>query len=137
MTGVQTCALPIYRKLYHHRKTIPVADRGVFLATTQDKDFHIGTRVKALTFKFGEQSKEIRLYFTAAINKLQVLFEEYLNNATDKFPDLEIKLPITPKGEIDFEFMENYIKAIEKLTIKSVIEWKDKIIEVTKKCIDS
>jgi hypothetical protein len=101
------------RKLFNHKNTIALADRGVFLATTQSRDFHIGTRVKALTFKTGEQSKRVRLFFVASINKLQVSFTEYSSNATNKLPKLKIYLPVTVEGAIDYEYMEEKIREIE------------------------
>lgn len=108
------------RVLYDHKKTIALADRGVFLATSQKKDFHIGTRVKALTFKSGEQSENVRLFFVTAINKLQTLFEEYLTNATDKLPSLSIMLPITENDGIDYEYMEKYIEKQKEQPIGKV-----------------
>lgn len=119
------------RRLFEHDKTIALADRGVFYATTQIEDFHIGTRVKALVFKDGAKSEEVRLYFVTAINMLQVFFTDYLVNATDKLPNLQIKLPITSEGEIDYQFMETYIRAIEKQTIKRVKDWRAKEIKTT------
>lgn len=109
-----------------------MADRGVFYATTQLKDFHIGTRVKALTFKDGEKSEEKRLFVTTAINKLQLFFMEYLTNATDKLPQLSIYLPVNQNDQIDYKLMETYIRAIEKKVIKNVVDWKDAIIKKTK-----
>lgn len=118
------------RRLFNHKDTIALADRGVFLATVQNKDFHIGTRVKALTFKNGEQSERIRLYFVACINKLQVLFNEYLTNATDKLPELSIMLPVTDTNQIDYAYMEQCIKEIEdnilcKMTFSLTEEYGD------------
>ena len=89
-----------------------MADRGVFYATNQNEDFHIGTRVKALSFKQGKISKKVRLFLVSAINKLQVLFTEYSQNATDKLPFLKITLP-THNGAIDFAFMETFIAELE------------------------
>lgn len=102
------------RRLFSYKDTIVLADRGVFFATTQKENFHIGTRVKALTFKDGDKSEHVRLFFVAAINKLQVLFEEYLTNATDKLPELTIMLPVKTDGSIDYDFMENCISKLEK-----------------------
>lgn len=126
-----------YRILFDYKKTIPLADRGVFYATTQLENFHIGTRVKALTFKNGEQKELVRLFFVAAINKLQILFTEYLVNATDKLPALEIKLPVTSSDEIDYKFMELYIRAQEKLAIQRVKEWRAKEISTTKDIVEA
>ena len=108
------------RTLFDYKTTIPLADRGVFLATTQNQNFHIGTRVKALTFKDGEQTECTRLFFVTAINKLQTLFIDYLTNATDSLPDLEIALPTTPDNSIDYDFITDYINAIKKSTIQNL-----------------
>lgn len=125
------------RRLFNHMKTISLADRGMFWATTQDEDFYIGTRVKALVWKYPyEIQKSHLLYLACAINKLQILFSEYLTNATDKLPSLKIKLPITPTGEPNFDYMEKYIRATEKLVIADVVKWKDKQIELTKEVVN-
>ena len=100
------------RRLFNFKNTLPLADRGVFLATTQNENFHIGTRVKALTFKDGEKSLKIRQFIVACINKLQILFLDYASNATDNLPNFKIQLP-TKNGRIDFVFMESYITELE------------------------
>lgn len=46
-----------------------------------------------------------------------------------------ISLPITENGNIDFDFMEKYIRAIEKKAIKGVVDWKDKVIAKTKEVV--
>ena len=111
------------RRLFDYETTLPLADRGVFLATTQAENFHIGTRVKALTFLNGKQSENVRLYFVTAINKLQILFTEYLTNATDNLPNLEISVPIDSNGAIDYGFMETYISAVKKQVIGRLKEF--------------
>lgn len=108
------------RRLFNYKETISLADRGVFYATTQKENFHIGTRVKALTFKDGEKSEHIRLYFVTAINKLQKKFEDYLTNATDKLPELSIMLPVNASNEIDYDFMENCIRELEEERIREL-----------------
>ena len=122
----------IDRRIFKANKTIALADRGVFFATTQLFDFYIGTRVKALIFKNGEKTEAQRLFTTTSINKLQVFFTEYLSNATDKLPKLIICLPVTDDNEIDYDFMETYIKAIEKKVIQKVITWKDSEMKTLK-----
>lgn len=124
------------RRIFDAKKTIALADRGVFYATTQNKNFHIGTRVKALTFKEGVKSEEERLFVTSSINRLQVLFTDYLTNATDKLPNLQIELP-TINNKIDYGFMKTYIKAIEKLVIKNVVDWRDKQISAAKQIVNT
>ncbi len=125
------------RRIFDHKKTIALADRGLFYATVQSQDFHIGTRVKALTLKGDIQKKEVLLFIAASINKLQILFTEYLVNATDKLPSLTIKLPIcigvdgkmvidelktySSKGYIpDFNYMCEQITELEKVQINNL-----------------
>lgn len=123
------------RTIFNHKQTIALADRGVFLATTQSKDFHIGTRVKALVFKNGEQDKKTRLFFTTCINKNQIMFLDYSSNATNKLPNLTISLPTTKNGEIDFHFMHTFINALMKQTIQSVVQYSSAKIQATKEAI--
>ena len=44
-------------------------------------------------------------------------------------------LPVDKYDRLNLNYMENYIRAIEKLTIKDVVEYKDKMIALTKKNI--
>jgi len=113
------------RRLFDAAKTIALADRGVFWASVQNKDFHIGTRVKALVFKDGGKSREVRLFLATAINRLQALFAEYLTNATDSLPQLSIQLPTNGDGNPDYEYMNTLICIQQKLAIKNMVEWKD------------
>lgn len=52
-----------------------------------------------------------------------------------KIQDDVIQLPVTPSGEPDYEFMEIYMRATEKLAIKDAILLKDRITEETKKIV--
>ncbi len=123
------------RTIFNYKQTIALADRGVFLATTQNKDFHIGTRVKALVFKNGEQDKKTRLFFTTCINKNQIMFLDYSSNATNKLPNLTISLPTTQDGGIDFNFMHTLINALMKQTIQGVAQYCGAKIQATKEII--
>ncbi|WQZ76015.1 restriction endonuclease subunit S [Helicobacter pylori] len=124
------------RTIFNYKQTIALADRGVFLATTQNKDFHIGTRVKALVFKNGEQDKKTRLFFTTCINKNQIMFLDYSSNATNKLPNLTISLPTNPHGKIDFDFMRTLINALMKQTIQGVAQYCGAKIQATKEVIN-
>jgi Type I restriction modification DNA specificity domain len=119
------------RRLFNFKNTLPLADRGVFLATAQNENFHIGTRVKALIFKDGEKEINARLFLVAAINKLQILFMAYSSNATDNLPNLNIHLP-THNQLPDYNLMETFISAIQKLIIKDVVHYADRKIAATK-----
>lgn len=108
------------RRLFDFNTTLSLADRGVFLATTQAENFHIGTRVKALTFKTGCQTENVRLFFVTSINKLQTFFVDYLTNATDNLPNLQISLPVDSNGNIDYGFIDTYVSAIKKEYISRI-----------------
>lgn len=71
------------------------------------------------------------MFFVSTINKLQILFTEYSSNATDKLPDLNIQLP-TKNGEIDYQFMSDFIRVIKKIVIKDVVEWTNKKVSIAK-----
>lgn len=45
-------------------------------------------------------------------------------------------LPVTDSGSIDYQFMETYIRAIEKLTIQKVYDWRAQEVETTKAIIN-
>ena len=72
---------------------------------------HINTG-NIITFKDGEKSEAVRLFFVTAINKLQILFKGYLTNATDKLPELSIMLPVKDDGTIDYDYMEISIREL-------------------------
>ena len=46
-----------------------------------------------------------------------------------------ISLPAKEDGTPDYNFMERYIRAIEKVTIANTMKWKDKVIETTKNVV--
>ena len=50
-------------------------------------------------------------------------------------PGIVVNLPATASGELDLNFMETYVKAQQKLTIKNVVEWREKYISETKRVI--
>ena len=61
---------------------------------------------------------------------------EYLATWSGKVEKDKIYLPIK-NGEIDYDFMANFIKAIEKLVIKDVVSWTERKIAATKQVIEA
>lgn len=49
--------------------------------------------------------------------------------------DMDVLLPITSDGAPDFDYMERYIRAMEKVVIADVVKYKDKVIEETRKVV--
>lgn len=77
----------------------------------------------------------VGLYIVGAMSFLKKQFS-YNNMATwNKLRVEKIQLPVNDKNEIDVCYMEHYIKVMEKITIKDVVQYKDRVIENTKKVI--
>lgn len=83
------------------------------------------------------KNEKIGLFLVASLSYLKNLFSFSNMGTWTKFKDLNIKLPITQNGEIDFEFMNNFIKAIKKLVIKDVVLYTDNKIKATKSIVSS
>lgn len=82
------------------------------------------------------KNRLVGLYLIGRLVKLPTLFS-YNNMATwNKLQVLTVTLPVTADSEPDFDYMERYIRAIEKLTIADVVKYKDKVIDTTKKLVD-
>ena len=80
-----------------------------------------------------QDNAETLLYFSTAIAKSIKKKYTYDNKAYwEQVKEDKINLPITPSGEIDYMFMESYIRAQEKLAIQRVKDWRDKEIATTK-----
>lgn len=83
-------------------------------------------------------SREIGLYLATALNQSihNKIHKRYSrgDKATweGKVEKDPILLPITLEGDIDFDYMERYIRAIEKLVIGDVAKSKDETISKTK-----
>jgi len=80
--------------------------------------------------------KHAAMFVTSALHKAAHAGQfDYSRNFYAKDADgLFISLP-THNKQPDFAFMETYIRATQKLVIKDVVEWKDKIISATKSVV--
>lgn len=81
------------------------------------------------------RNRHVGMYIVGILSKLPKLFS-YNNMATwNKLKTIEVSLPVTLNGDIDFDYMERYIRAIEKLAIADVAKYKDKLIAATKQVV--
>lgn len=80
--------------------------------------------------------KYAAMFVTSAIHKAAHAGQfDYSRNFYAKDADaLSISLP-TKNNQPDFDFMETYIKATQKLVIKDVVNWKDEIINKSKSVV--
>lgn len=109
------------------------------VVTYQEKDFCSNdSHNLALYFKQDKyRTPLIQQYFVGAIRKS--LSQKYSwddSISKSKIKKDIISLPIDKKNNIDFQYMENYIKAVQKLTIKNVVKYKDEVIDKTKEVIN-
>nr|WP_248720041.1 restriction endonuclease subunit S [Convivina intestini] len=78
------------------------------------------------------------LFIMSVVSKSVTNLFDYNNKATKiALKNMHIQLPTMDGGEPDYDFMVVYIRAIEKLVIKGVIEWINKQIEATRDVVNS
>ena len=78
------------------------------------------------------RNEKVGLYLSATMSYMPHFFS-YNNMGTwNKIKEHYISLPATKTGDPDYEFMETYIRALEKVIIKGVVDWKDRIIKTTR-----
>lgn len=51
--------------------------------------------------------------------------------------NIEIELPVIDKNKIDYDFIEKFITAQQKLAIKNVVDWRNKQINATKQVVNN
>ncbi|WP_233707578.1 restriction endonuclease subunit S [Helicobacter cetorum] len=81
-------------------------------------------------------TKETMLFFAVSISKsLKNKFSYGKKLRSSQSIDFNIILP-TNDGELDFNFMQNLINALQKQIIKAVVEYNDAKIQATKQVIE-
>lgn len=71
-------------------------------------------------------SEESLLYLVTAFRKCASGRFDYATKFTRVIAsNMELYLPVTSTGDIDFPFMETYIRAIEKITIQKILNWQE------------
>lgn len=99
----------------------------------QPKDFVGYSHVQGMHPYNDLWQKYSLIYFVVNFRKITNGLFNYGNKFNRKIvKDMQIKLPINENGELNFDFMQNFIKAVEKLVIKDVVLWADSKIATTK-----
>lgn len=128
--NIAFCTTKIHgRKLFNHKISISIADRGCFHAFIQPKDFYIATRVKALVIKDTIKITLKQLCFIVSVINQESFKFSYGRNCCANLPYIKIKLPIkhnsngcpaidknrtySDNGYIpDWQYMEDYINSL-------------------------
>lgn len=88
-------------------------------------------------FKGRELTPEQSLYMVGSLKAvLPKAFSRDQLATWTRVQDAVIQLPVTLTGDINLDYMQTYIRALEKQTIKGVVEYKDKVIQETKKVVN-
>lgn len=92
--------------------TISLSHIGNFKAFVQAENFYLGTRTKGLILKSKNISKSILNFLCVVINANKEKFS-YGRVGSDKIPDLKIALPVDKNNDIDFEYIESFMRERE------------------------
>ena len=131
---------------------LTITTRGEYSGSVFYQDYPFALANNILVMPIPGLSQNMKLYIATALQKLP--FGGYGNYPTkDKLAKSAIALPIQtdssnhpvidpthkyhPEGFVpDWEYMEKYIRAMEKVVIRDVVVWKDEMIEKTKMVVN-
>lgn len=99
-------------------------DGGVGLAYYQPYKFLLDTHVYALYPKENISSFAM-LYLSQALSKQRVCFSHGYSISQDRLKAMKIMLPTTDEGSPDYEYMEQYIKAVMFGKYKKYLEYQN------------
>lgn len=111
-----------------------VNDGAVSTGNVYPQPHDIGVLYNAyiVTLKNGITSRKILEYLACRMQKSIKHLFSYDNKAVwNKVKNSTFELPIKSDGEPDWDYMAAYIRAIEKLVIKDVVDFKDAFIAGT------
>ena len=116
--------------------TITVTYNGsVGEAFYQSDRYWASDDVNVLNFK-QELNEPLALFMCASLRKSGKKYAYGYKWKKELMEKDKIILPVTSSDSIDYQFMETYIRAIEKLTIQRVKIWRDKEIVTTKNIVE-
>ena len=122
---------PPYMKIYSNKLTL--ANSGsVGTCFYHPYSFVASDHCMVIWLKNRELNTHTALFLRAIFEKLKpkYAFDKEINNArlrAEKFT-----LPIYANGEIAFEYIESFIKALQKELIKELVLWNEKELKVAK-----
>ena len=121
------------------KNAISISANGANTGITfyQDEEFAVLQDAYAIKLKNMEiPNKQTGLFLASSISKiLHGNFSWTYKAGWERVKGMSIKLPVKETEEIDWEYMEKYIRAIEKIVIKDVVKYKDDMIRKTKEIV--
>ncbi len=102
----------------------------------QPEAYFTGDKIKVMTPLFGAFDERIACYCLATMRKAFSMFGWGRSSFNEKvLKDVAVQLPVTDSGEVDFAFMETFVRGMMKRAIRGVVEWKDREIAATRDAI--
>ena len=111
----------------------------------QPDAYFTGDKIKVMVLNNHELNDELAQYFITVITKAFSTFAWGQNSFNEKIlKATEIVLPVIESPDpdhdytvedIDFDYMERYIRTIEKLAIADVTRYRSAVIDATKKTV--
>lgn len=101
----------------------------------QKEPYFTGDKIKVLHTKEVELDRYKALYLITSLRKSFSTFSWGSSSFNEKvLKETDVKLPIK-NNQIDYTFMSDFIRAVEKLVIKDLVIWADKKIAATKEVV--
>lgn len=117
------------------------SNSDVYRAYYQSREFTVLSDAYAICWKDSnvDVSANQYLFMVQAINKVTDLAIYSYKNKLGGWNVVQNKKIFLPQkdGEIDFDFMEKYIRIVKKIAIKQVVQYTDKKIEITKNIVNN
>ena len=94
----------------------------------QEQEFFASDDVNLCYAKEWSLDKYIALYFCAVFFKYSDVFNFGFKWSKDKMEESLVKVPVTLNNIPDWGFMQHFISALEKIVIRGVVKYKDKVL---------
>lgn len=122
------------------KNVISISANGANTGVTfyQKDEFAVLQDAYAIKLKDMEiPNEQVGLFLASCISKiLHGNFSWTYKAGWERIKGMVIKLPVKEFEEIDWEYMEKYIKATEKIIIRDVVDWMNEMIEKTKEVVE-
>ena len=116
----------------HDGNKITVAYNGAVGSTFYQPDPFVASDDVNVLYPRFEMNERNALFIMASIKKTAVYYSYTHKWDKAAMEESDILLPITSFGDLDFDYMERYIRASEKLAIADMAKYKDKLIATTR-----
>ena len=104
----------------------------------QEQPYFTGDKIKIMTFREKTLDKNLACYLIATMKRAFQNFSWGQSSFNENIlKNIEIELPVIDKNKIDYDFIEKFITAQQKLVIKNVVDWRNKQINATKQVVNN